>query len=93
MNPRGLVRVRSNKGLNGPIIELKPSSLSKGELEAEGRTPDALLEANPQRLTGFIAVFLNRIEFDDTEGMTPGEFVSKSTDGRSIAALAKLELL
>ncbi len=93
LNPRGLVRVRTNKGLNGTIQELKPSSLSKGELESEGRAPDAVLEANPQRLTGFIAVYLNRVEFDDTEGMTPGEFVSKSTDGRSISALAKLKLL
>ena len=93
VNPRGYVRVRTNKGLNGDILELKPSSISKGEIESSRRTPDALFEANPQRISGTIAVFRNDVEFPDKEGMNPSEFVFRSTDARSITAIAKLGLL
>lgn len=93
VNPRGFIRSRTNKGLNGDILELKPSSVSKGELDQSGRKPDALFEANPQRIDGTIAVFRNDIEFPDEEGIRPSEFVACSTDGRSITALAKLGLL
>lgn len=90
---RVYVRVRKAKGLNGEILELKPSSLSKGELDASGREPDAIFEANPQRLQGMIAVYRHDVEFPDEESMTPAEFVAQSTDSRSITALAKLGLL
>ncbi|MBI5370105.1 hypothetical protein HZA85_02880 [Candidatus Uhrbacteria bacterium] len=93
VNPRGFVRVRTAKGLNGPVMELKPSSLSKGELEASGGAPDGIVEANPQRIVGTMAVFRNDVDFPDEEGMMPREFVAQSTDGRSIAAVAKLGLL
>jgi hypothetical protein len=93
VNPRGLVRAREAKGLNGPILELKPSSVSKGELESSGRKPDAIFEANPQRIQGSIAVFRNDVEFPDEEGIAPRAFIERSADGRSITALAKLGLL
>lgn len=92
VNPRGLVRVRTNKGLSGEILELKPSSLSKGELDASGRDPDGLFEANPQRLKGKIGVFRNNVDFPDEEGLAPAEFAKRSTDGRSLSALAVLGL-
>lgn len=93
VNPRGLIRVREAKGLNGIMLELKPSSISKGELEASGRQPEGLGEANPQRIVGTMAFFRNDVEFPDDEGVTPATFVAQSTDGRSITAVAKLGLL
>lgn len=93
VNPRGFIRARTAKGLNGDILELKPSSVSKGELDQSGRKPDATFEANPQRIMGTIAVYRNNVEFPDEEGMRPLDFVAQSTDGRSITALAKLGLL
>lgn len=91
MNPRGLVHVRRAKGLNGEVLELKPSSVSKGELDASGSAPNAIIEANPQRLDGSIAVYINQdVEFPDAEGMHPGQFLKESTDGRSLAAVGKL---
>lgn len=93
VNQHGFVRSRIAKGLNGEILELRPSSISKGELESSGRKPDAVYEANPQRIKGTIAVFRNDVDFPDEEGVTPSEFVSRSTDARSITAIAKLGLL
>lgn len=93
VNPRGFIRARTVKGLNGDILELKPSSVSKGELDQSGRKPDALFETNPQRIDGTIAVYRHDVEFPDEEGMKPLDFVAKSTDGPSITALAKLGLL
>ncbi len=90
VNPRGLVRVRRAKGLNGEVLELRPSSISKGELDASGQEPTAVIEANPQRIGGSIAVYRHDIEFPDEEGMLPGGFIAASTDGRSISAVAKL---
>lgn len=90
VNPRGLIRVRTGKGLSGEILEVKPSSLSKGDLDSSGRTADGLYEVNPQRLLGTIAIFRHDVEFADEEGMTPSAFVAASTDGRSICAVAKL---
>lgn len=93
VNPRGLIRTRKNKGFNGAILELKPSSLSKGELAESGREPEGLGEANAQVIEGMIAFFRNDVEFPDEEGMTPERFVNESTDLRSIGAIAKLGLL
>jgi hypothetical protein len=93
VNPHGYVHVRHANGLNGEILELKPSSLSKGELDASGRQPDAIIEANPQRILGSIAVYRHDVEFPDKEGMLPAEFIAESTDGRSIAAVAKLSFV
>ncbi|MFH2136362.1 MAG: hypothetical protein ABII19_01860 [Patescibacteria group bacterium] len=91
-NGRGFVRVRRAKGLNGEILELKPSSLSKGELAEKGLLPHGYFESNPQRIEGMIAAYLALVDFPDEEGMTPSEFRRQSTDGRSLAALAKVGL-
>lgn len=93
VNQSGLVRTRAEESPNGLILELKPSSISKGELEQSGREPDALYLANAQRLLGFIAAYKVEVSFPDSDGLTPQEFVANSTDGRSITALAKLGLL
>jgi hypothetical protein len=91
VNSNWRVRVRTAKGLNGPVVELAPSSMSKGELR-DGRF-GPVFEANPQRIDGFIEPVLVEVDFPNEEGMSPWEFVEKSTDGRSITALAKLDLL
>jgi len=71
VNPRGFVRVRDGKGLIGPIRELKPSSVSKGELAPDHATPAGFFQANCQRIVGHIAVYRNDVEFPDAEGETP----------------------
>ena len=93
VNPRGIIRVRTAKGLNGQIWELKPSFLTTAALRRSRRAPDALTETHPHRVVGTTAIFRNDIEFPDTQGMTPTAFVAQSTDSRSIAAVAKLGLL
>lgn len=91
-SPGGLVRVRKAKGLNGEILELKPSSISKGELAEKGMKPVGYIESNPQRIEGMIAVYVVVAYFPNAEGMMPGEFRKQSTDGRSLSALAKAGL-
>ena len=93
VNPRGLVRHGNERGLNGEVLKLGSSSVSKGELDASGRYPDAVIELNAQRIKGLVAVYRNDVEFDDSEGMNPQDFVAQSTDSRAICALAKLGLL
>ncbi|MFA5128373.1 MAG: hypothetical protein WC445_00195 [Patescibacteria group bacterium] len=91
------VRVRRTKGLNGEVLELKPSSISKGELADKGKLVGTFydsnfVESNPQRIMGMIAIYLVNADFPDEEGMTPDEFRRQSTDGRSLSALAKAGL-
>ena len=93
VNEHGFVRTRTNKGLSGEILELKPSSLSKGDLAASGRVPDGLpQQANPQRIIGAMGAYLNVCDFPDTEGMSPEQFRVTSADGRSHSALAAVGL-
>ena len=91
-NQHGLVRVRRAKSLNGEVLELQPSSISKGELAKKGLIPLDFIESNPQRIKGVIAVYLVDTGFPDSEGMTPDDFRGESTDCRSLAALAKAGL-
>ncbi len=85
------VRVRKAKGLNGEMLELKPSSISKGELAEKGLEPVGYIESNPQRIVGMIAVYSVEVNaIPEAELMTPAEFRKQSTDGRSLAALAKV---
>jgi hypothetical protein len=96
VNPRGFVRVRDAKCLIGPIRELKPSSISKGELAPESAKPIGYFQANPQRLGGHIAVYQNDVEFPDAEGETPEQYrisTRQNGDGRALSALALLGLL
>lgn len=93
VNGSGLVRARDGKGLNGPILELAPSSISKGDLAGDEETPIGFVEANPQRIGGgLIAVYLHHSDFADADGITPDNFRKRSTDGRSLSALAKCGL-
>jgi len=92
--PDGRVQSRKAKGLEGEILELKPSSVSKGELVEKEMTPAGYFLANPQRIMGYIAVYLNPVPAAEGEGwMLPRDFVAASTDGRSITALTKAGLL
>jgi len=89
----GLVKTRKSKGLNGEILELKPSSLSKGEISEKGQKCGNI-ETNPQRIGGgYIEIVLMNTNIPSAEGMTPLEFIAQSTDARSISALAKAGLL
>ena len=89
----GLVRTRKSKGLNGEVLELKPSSLSKGEISEKGKK-SGFIEANPQRIGGgYIEIVLIETSFPAEEGMKPERFVEQSTDARSMSALAKAGLL
>ncbi|MDO8435534.1 MAG: hypothetical protein Q7S89_02530 [bacterium] len=94
-NTNGLVRVRTVKGLNGEVLELKPSSISKGDLAASGEEPAGYFQADPQRIGGgYIAVYhRSNMDFPDTEGMSALEVIVSSTDGRAINAVAKAGLL
>lgn len=94
-NAAGLVRVRQAQGLNGPILELKPSSVSKGELAGGEETPVGYFEADPQRISGGVIAVYHRknVDFPDSEGMPPRAFVALSTDGRSVSALVRAGLL
>ncbi len=95
-NSSGFIRVRDAKGLSGPIRELKPSSISKGELAGGHEVPVGYFQANPQRLIGHIAVYRNDCDFPDSEGMTPEAYRVASInngDGRALSALAVLGLL
>lgn len=94
-NAAGLVRVRQAHGLNGPVLELKPSSVSKGELAGGEEVPVGHFEADPQRLGGgYVAVYHRKnVDFPDSEGMPPRAFVDQSTDGRGISACVKAGLV
>jgi hypothetical protein len=98
VDAQGRVGARKAKGLNGETLELKPSSVSKGELAKSDPDPDrkpVVFETNPQRIVGFVGYFVNRVEAhpEGTIVLTLDEFVAQSTDGRSLAALAKAGLL
>lgn len=95
-NAAGLVRVRKAQGLSGEITELKPSSISKGDLAGDEEIPVGYFEADPQRIGGgYIAVYRRKgvVDFPDEEGMLPKAFVESSTDGRGVNAVAKCKLL
>ncbi len=88
------VVVRKNSGFNGNILELKPSSLSKGEKLAPSSRCITNIEANPQRISGQIKccvkVLDNKPELASGEFLMPiKEFLEQTTDGRSISALVK----
>lgn len=85
--------VRKAKGVSGDILELKPSSISKGELVKNGIKPIGFIEANPQRIVGTIEVYKIKLDEEPTlkpgeELMYPSDFTEKSSDARSLAALA-----
>ncbi len=94
----GIIVARKAKGLNGPIYELKPSSISKGELAPENQKPIAFIESNPQRIMGLVAVYVVEREeppiIDKEKGeklMAFERFCKLRTkdgrqDGRSLAA-------
>lgn len=90
VNPRGLIRTRTNDGLNGKILEANPTSISRGEKMPEGArlTRRLYIELNPQRLEGIVQVDVVLYDFPDNEGMPLMHFVQLSTDARSLAALA-----
>jgi len=90
----GIVVTRKNSGFNGEILELKPSSLSKGDLAPMGKVPLAYFESNPQRIEGLIAIYVVDVEEDFVLGpgeqrMSLEEFIRRTTDGRSLGAIAK----
>ena len=91
-----MVVVRENSGFNGNFLELRPSSLSKGEKLAPGSRCITDVEANPQRIKGMIKCCVKVL--DEKPELAPGErlmpikeFLAQTTDGgRSIAALVKV---
>lgn len=89
-NPRGLVRVKTRRGLNGDVLTLASSVLTVAELHQLTPNPDWMLQLHPDKSVGFTPVYRVRIHFPDSEGMTPSEFIFKSSDALSIAAVAKL---
>lgn len=94
----GIIVARKANGLNGPIYELKPSSISKGELAPENQKPIAFIESNPQRIMGLMAVYIVEREEPPIPDKEKGEklmafekFCRLKTDdgrqdGRSLAA-------
>lgn len=89
-----MVVVRENSGFNREILELKPSSLSKGEKLTPSSRCITNVEANPQRIKGLIKCCVKVL--DEKPELAPGEFLmsieefmKKTTDGRSISALVK----
>ena len=90
-----MVVVRENSGFNGNILELRPSSLSKGEELAPGSRCITNVEANPQRIEGMIKCCVKVL--DERPELAPGErlmpikeFLAQTPDGgRSMAALVK----
>lgn len=93
----GIIVVRETEGLNGPIYELKASSMSKGELAPDDKDADAFIQSNPQRIMGTMAIYfieLNEmpIKSENEIFMSWERFCSKSKeggqgqDGRSLAA-------
>jgi len=91
---KDMVVVRENSGFNGNILELRPSSVSKGEKLASGSRCITNVEANPQRIKGFIKCCVKVL--DEEPELAPGErlmpikeFLAQTTDGRSMAALIK----
>lgn len=87
------VIARGNSGLNGPIIELKPSSVSRGEKLTPGSKCIDEVETNPQRIIGKIkccTTQLEDVELKPGERLTPIiDFLRETTDGRSISSLVK----
>jgi len=89
----GNVLARRAMGLNGEVLELCPSSVSKGETVAERSGP--LIQFNPQRIEGEVEVVMAEDSRGNQKGvwMPAHQFVKMSPDGRSLAALAKSGLL
>lgn len=94
----GKVVARTVEGINGKILELKPSSISKGELVKNRIRPVAYIEINPQRADGTVEVYVVNLEREpqlkpNETLMTPAEFAENSRDARSLAALAAADLI
>lgn len=94
VNAHGRVKTRVGLGLDGEILELQPSSLSKAELADPAKIvrTGRLLLSNPQRISGFMQPVLVAEEFPNEQGMTPEEFRQRSSDCRSLGALDALGL-
>ena len=90
VNSRGYVKVRDNKGLNGPILEANPTSVSKGEILPTGArvTRRMYVEMNPQRLDGVVEIVVVYHDFPDEEGMSGRQAINVTTDARLICAVA-----
>ncbi len=93
MNPRGFIRSSVARGLDGQeFTQALLSSLSNPQVVEydERAVKSALISTNPQRIGGgFARVFLVREEFPDEEGASVEE-LKRTTDGRTLAALAAL---
>lgn len=92
-NAAGLLKVKKGKGIEGPILELGASSISKGDIDKSGEEPVVQYIADPQRIMGSIAVYHHVEEFPAEEGMVVRNYVLQTNDGRSLAAIAKLHVL
>ena len=95
VNEHGHVHVRQEKGLDGPVLAVAPSSVSKGEL-VDKHGP--VFNNNPKRIRGSVEAVLvevnsNDPELKDAQWMTPHSFVAESNDARSVTAVAKLLLV
>ena len=94
INPHGFIKSRTNRGLDGrEFHEAVLSSLSNPELvEFDlSAVKTAIVQANPQRIDGYIRLFLVEEDFDDTQGVLAAQ-LRDTTDGRTLAAIAALGL-
>ncbi|WCB91534.1 hypothetical protein DSM104299_00205 [Baekduia alba] len=96
-NPRGLVHVtaKRGRGLDGnEFTQATMSSLSNPQpvTPASCVQRTALVQFNPQRIGGgYVRVSLVNEDFPDEQGRTVQE-LKTTTDGRTLAALAALDL-
>ncbi len=90
VNSHGYCKVRSNVGLNGPILEANPTSISKDEHIPPGAriTRRMYVEMNPQRLAGVVEMIVVFHEYPDEEGMPGRSALNVTTDARLICAIA-----
>ncbi|MDO8617732.1 MAG: hypothetical protein Q7N87_02490 [Candidatus Uhrbacteria bacterium] len=92
LNTFGRLYVDRVQGLAGTVLQLFLGSRSnpKTQQPKEGETPIGHFYADPQRLTGVVAVYRRSTNWPepDVETMSVAEFRAQSRDGRSLAALA-----
>jgi hypothetical protein len=95
INSGGLVHVTKARGLDGTeFVQATMSSLSnpKAVTPPGGAIRTGLVQFNPQRIAGLVLVHLVREDFPDEQGMTVEALKEQTTDGRTLAALAKIGL-
>jgi hypothetical protein len=96
INPNEFVHVTKARGLDGnEFVQATMTSLSnpKAVTPPSGSEWTGLVQFNPQRIGGgFVSVYLVREEFPDEQGMTVEALKEQTTDGRTLAALAKIGL-